>query len=436
MARAVNRLNAIKVKNLKKLGYHPDGGGLYLKVTPSGSKSWIFRYALGGRERHLGLGATTDVELATARELAATARAKQRQGIDPIDDRREEEAQTRRDTARALTFKQVAEDYITNNEPIWKNPKHRQQWRNTLETYVYPIVGNLAVGQVTTEHVLKILKPIWTTKPETSSRIRGRIEIILNAAKTLGAREGENPATWRGHLSNLLPKQSKTARVKHHAAMTYADVPDFIAELTEHDGFAVLAFRLLILTACRTNEVLGARWSEIDMDAGVWTIPGERMKAGREHRVPLSPATLDVLREAEKVKLNEFVFPGQKRGKPLSKLMLLRRFNVAHVTAHGFRSSFRDWASETTAHPSEVVEMALAHTIENKVEAAYWRMDLLDKRLKLMNDWATTARCLRRRRSSSSKIGGRNSRVAPVSAMCGRVIQSGAPLLPVLETGR
>ena len=392
MARAVNRLNAIKVKNAKKPGYYPDGGGLYLKVTASGSKSWIFRYALGGRERHLGLGAITDVELATARELAAAARAKRGQGIDPIDDRRQGEAQARRDTARALTFKQVAEDYVTNNEPVWKNPKHRQQWRNTLEAYVYPIIGNLAVGQVTTEHVLKILKPIWTTKPETAGRIRGRIEIILNAAKTLGAREGENPATWRGHLSNLLAKQSKIARVKHHSAMPYADVPDFITKLTEHEGFAALAFRLLILTACRTNEVLGARWSEIDMDAGVWTIPGERMKAGREHRVPLSPAALDVLREAEKVKLNEFVFPGQKRGKPLSNmalLMLLRRFNVAAVTAHGFRSSFRDWASETTAHPSEVVEMALAHTIENKVEAAYRRMDLLDKRLKLMNDWAT-----------------------------------------------
>ncbi len=390
MARAVNRLNAIKVKNTKKPGYYPDGAGLYLKVTPSGSKSWIFRYALGGRERHLGLGAITDVELATARRLAAAAREKLAQGIDPIDDRREEQAQVRRDTARALTFKQVAEKYIARNEPTWKNPKHRQQWRNTLATYVYPVVGHLPVHDVTTEHVLKILEPIWTTKPETSSRVRGRIEIILNAAKTLGAREGENPAAWRGHLSNLLRKQPQTDN--HHAAMPYADVADFTTKLTEHTGFAALAFRLLILTACRTNEVLGARWDEIDMDAGVWTIPGERMKGGREHRVPLSPAALDVLREAEKVKLNGFVFPGQKRGKPLSNmalLMLLRRFNVADVTAHGFRSSFHDWASETTAHPSEVVEMALAHTIENKVEAAYRRGDLFQKRRLLMDDWAT-----------------------------------------------
>ena len=392
MARKTNRLTAIEVRNLTAAGLYADGGGLYLQIAQGGSKSWIFRYSIVGRKRHLGLGSVADVSLAQARVDAADARRLVAKGIDPIEERREARAQVQREAARAQTFKQVAEDYFASNAPTWKNAKHRQQWCNTLETYVYPVIGNLPVGEVTTDHILKILKPIWTKKPETAGRIRGRIESVLNAAKTLGAREGENPALWRGHLSNLLAKQSKTVRVKHHAAMPYADAPDFIVRLTEHAGFAALAFRLLILTACRTNEVLGARWNEIDMDAGIWIIPGERMKGGREHRVPLSPAALDVLREAEKVKLNEFVFPGQKRGKPLSNmalLMLLRRFNVADVTAHGFRSAFSDWAHEETRHPNHVIEMALAHVIESKVEAAYRRRDLFVKRRLLMDDWAT-----------------------------------------------
>ena len=390
MGRETNRLTAIEVKNLTAPGLYPDGAGLYLQIAKGGSKSWIFRYSFAGRKRDLGLGSVKDVSLADARLEAAEARRLLNKRIDPIDERRETRAQIQRDAARTLTFKQVAEAYIARNEPTWRNPKHRQQWRNTLETYVYPVIGHLPVHDVTTEHVLKILEPIWTTKAETASRIRGRIEIILNAAKTLGAREGENPAVWRGHLSNLLSKQPKSDR--HHPAMPYADVPDFVAELTEHEGFAALALRLLILTGLRTNEILGARWDEIDMEAGVWTVPGERMKGGREHRVPLSPAALDVLREAGKVRLNDYVFPGQKLGRPLSNmalLMLLRRFEITDATGHGFRASFRTWAEEETPHPKHVAKMALAHELPSKVEAAYNRGDLFAKRRLLMDDWAT-----------------------------------------------
>lgn len=392
MGRETNRLTAIEVKNLTTPGLYPDGAGLHLQIAKGGSKSWIFRYSFAGRKRDLGLGSVKDVSLADARLEAAEARRLLANGIDPIEERRETRAQTRRNAARALTFKQAAENYIASNEPGWKNAKHLQQWKNTLKTYVYPVIGKLPVSEVTTEHVLKILLPIWTTKTETASRIRGRIETILNAAKTLGAREGENPALWRGHLSNLLPKQSKIARVKHHPAMPYTDVPDFFVKLIERPGSSALALRFLILTAVRTSEVLGARWKEIDMDAAVWTIPAERMKGDREHRVPLSPAALDVLREAAKFKLNDFVFPGQKPGRPLSNmalLMLLRRFGIINATGHGFRSTMDDWAHEETHHPTHVIDMALAHAIENKTEAAYRRGNLFEKRRALMNDWAT-----------------------------------------------
>ena len=392
MGRQCKRLTAIHVKNLTAAGFYPDGDGLYLQIAKGGSKSWIFRFTMVGRKRDLGLGSAKDVGLATARQLASSAREKLGKGIDPIEERREARAQAKRDAVRGKTFKEVAEAHIANNEPGWKNAKHREQWRNTMANYVYPVIGHLPVGDVTTEHVLKILQPIWTIKTETASRIRGRIEAILNAAKTLGAREGENPAAWRGHLSNLLPKPSKVAPVQHHPAMPYAEAPGFIAKLTERPGFSALAFRFLILTGVRTGEALKARWDEIDIETAVWTIPGERMKGGLEHRVPLSPAALIVLREAEKVRLNGYVFPGQKPGRPLSNmvfLMLLRRFNITDATGHGFRSTIDDWAHEETHHPNHVIEMALAHKISSKVEAAYRRGDLFEKRRQLMNDWGT-----------------------------------------------
>jgi integrase len=342
----------------------------------------------------MGLGAFPDVSLAEARDAAAAARKQVRQGVNPIDQRRA----TRTAVAASAglnTFAQVADAYIAAHDASWRNAKHRQQWRNTLDTYARPVMGNLGVAVVDTGAVMRVLEPIWREKPETASRLRGRIESVLDYAAARGWRTGDNPARWRGHMDNLLPSRAKISRVEHHAALPWREIGGFMAALAEQEGVAALALRFAILTAARTGEVIGARWSEIDMAAGVWLVPADRMKAGREHRIPLSDAALHVLRELAKLRTNPkvdgFVFRGGKVGKPLSSmalLMLLRRIKRGDLTAHGFRSTFRDWCAEATNYPREVAEAALAHTLRDKTEAAYQRGDLMEKRRRLMAEWA------------------------------------------------
>jgi integrase len=395
MARAIGRLTALKVEKEKKPGLYADGGGLYLRVTPEGARNWVLRYMLDRRPRWMGLGPLALYGLQEARGKALDARRKRHEGIDPIDARRAERARQRLDAAKAITFKQCAEACINAHRVGWRSGKHASQWAATLSTYAYPIIGTLPVQAVDTGLVLKVLEPIWTEKPETASRLRGRIEDILDFAKARGYRDGGNPALWKGHLSSLLPPRSKVRQVQHHAALPYAELPAFLASLREQGGIAPRALEFLILTAGRTAEVIGARWDEIDLLDKTWTVPAARMKAHRVHRVPLSAralAILDEMRSAHDGNNGDaFVFPGGKVGKPLSNMAfwrLLRLLGRGDLTAHGFRSSFRDWAGDRTAFARDVVEAALAHAIENKTEAAYRRSDALEKRRKLLAAWA------------------------------------------------
>jgi integrase len=372
---------------------YADGGGLYLRVTDTGSKNWVFRFMLNGRTRWMGMGPLHTVGLAEARSRATGFRLQRHDGVDPIDARRAERLETRLKAAKALTFKECAARYIASHRAGWRNPKHAAQWEATLATYAGPVMGGLSVQAIDTALVLKVLEPIWSTKPETAGRVRGRMESILDWAKVRGYRAGENPARWRGHLDKLLPARSKVRRVEHHAALPYAELPDFLVSLREQEGTAARALEFAILTAARTGEVIGARWGEMDLLEKTWTVPASRMKAGREHRAPLSERALAILEEVRPLRRAEdsFVFPGAKLGRSLSNLaflMLLRRMERADLTAHGFRSSFRDWCAERTNFPSEVAEMALAHTVSGKVEAAYRRGDLFEKRRCLMDAWA------------------------------------------------
>lgn len=364
-----------------------DGAGLYLQIARSGSPSWLFRFQLNGTRRNMGLGSCDLVTLAEAREKAAEARAQVARAIDPIEARRAKETAAK---AASVTFEDCAADYIASHRAGWKNAKHAQQWQNTLATYAEPIIGHLPASEITTEHVLAILRPIWTEKTETASRLRNRIELILDAAKARGLRDGENPARWRGHLDKLLPKQSKVQTRTHHAALPWAELPEFMTELAKRDDLTHKAMRLTILTACRTSEVLAAVWDEIDLDACAWTIPAGRMKAGREHRVPLSRAAIEVLSSLPRIAGNPHLFPSTRQGKHLSgmaMLMGLRRMGREDLTMHGFRSTFRDWAAERTHHQREVCELALAHKIADGAEAAYWRSDIFEKRRELMSEW-------------------------------------------------
>jgi integrase len=336
----------------------------------------------------MGLGPFSIVPVGEAREKAKAARKALLDGADPIDAKRQAIARKRLQDARRITFKAAAERMISSHEAAWQNAKHRQQWSNTLSSYAYPIIGELPIGEVDTGLVLKVLEPIWTSKPETASRVRGRIEAVLDWAKARGDREGENPARWRGHLDKLLPKQSKVRRVRNHPAMPYADLPAFMDELRRRDSISARALEFAILTAARTGEVIGAEWTEIDLEGGMWTIPAGRMKAKKEHRVALSRRAVEILRALPRA--GEHVFPGARAGKPLSNMALLQlmRGMAPDYVPHGFRSTFRDWAAEQTDYASEVVEMALAHAIPSKVEAAYRRGDLFEKRGALMNTWA------------------------------------------------
>ena len=391
MARVTYRLTAIEVEALKRRGLYPDGDGLYLRITGTGTKSWIYRYSIDGRLRDMGLGPLASVSLAKARKLAAECRRQRSDGTDPIKAREAERAAQKLALARTTSFKECAERLIAAHEAGWRNAKHRQQWRNTLGTYAYPVLGHLPVGAVDTGLVMEVLEAIWTRKPETAGRVRGRIEVVLNWAKANGLRSGENPAAWRGHLDQLLPARAKVRRVKHHPALAYGELPAFMHELRAKDGISARALELAILTASRTGEVLGARFDEFDLDARLWTVPVERMKGGKAHRVPLSPRAAAIVKEAAEVRLNEYVFPGWKQGRPLSSmalLMLLRDLRTG-ITTHGFRSTFKTWASETTSFPDHVSEAALAHASADKVRAAYARGDLFEKRRKLMGAWAT-----------------------------------------------
>ena len=401
MAKGVEKLSPAAV-NKAKVGMHGDGAGLWLHVGPNAfdekgkatgtGKSWIFRFMLDGKAREMGLGPLHTISLSEARDLARTCRKTVLEGTDPLEMKHAAKKARRLEAAKAITFKACAAKYIAANKAGWKNAKHADQWENTLTTYVYPILGGLSVSEIDTGHVTRVLEPIWTTKSETASRVRGRIESVLSYATTHGWRAGENPARWRGHLENVLPKKSKVSKVEHHAALPWRESGAFIKTLAGEQGTGALAFRFAILTAARTGEVIGAQWSEIDMQHAVWTIPGERMKAGVEHRVPLSDDAMALLREAGKLRVDgvDFVFPGGKKGKPLSNmalLMTLRRMKRDDLTAHGFRSTFRDWAAET-GQPADIAEAALAHTVGDKTVAAYQRGDLLDRRRKLMEAWA------------------------------------------------
>ena len=394
MARIIGKLTALKVDKAKQPGMYGDGGGLYLRVTDDGAKNWVFRFMLNGRPRWMGMGPLHTVSLSEARKRAGEHRLRRHDGIDPIEARRAERLQARLDAAKAVTFKECAENYIKAHRAGWRNAKHAGQWEATLATYAEPVIGKLSVQAIDTALVLKCLEPIWTGKPETAGRVRGRIEVILDWAKVRGYRTGENPARWRGHLDKLLPARGKVRRVEHHAALPYAELPGFLVALRQQGGIAARALEFTILTAARTGETMFARWDELDLLDKNWTVPAERMKAGREHRVPLSARALGILEEMQAHHHGDegFVFPGAKLGKPLSNmafLMLLRRMGRGELTAHGFRSTFRDWVAERTNSPAEVAEMALAHTVSDKTVAAYNRSDLFDRRRRLMQQWAT-----------------------------------------------
>lgn len=393
MGRKAKELSPLEVsRDLKAPGMHFVGGvdGLALAVAPSGARSWILRVMVGGKRRDMGLGGFPDVTLAGARTAAREAKDKIRKGIDPIEEARAARSTLAAARASALTFEQAASAYLTVRDAEWKNAKHAAQWRNTLETYAYPVMRGILVRDIESSHVLRVLEPIWLEKTETATRVRGRIECVLDWAMARGYRpKGDNPARWRGHLDKLLARPGKVAKVEHHAALPYANAAEFLAELREIGGMGARALEFTILTAARSGEVRGATWDEIDRAEAVWTIPGERMKAGREHRVPLSPEALAILEALPRIGGCNLVFPSAK-GSPLSDMTLtavLRRMGRS-ITVHGFRSTFRDWAAERTNYPRDVAEMALAHAIGDKVEAAYRRGDLFEKRRRMMREWA------------------------------------------------
>ena len=395
----LERLTAKAVEQKRKPGAYADGGGLYLQVGPEGTKAWIFRYMREGRARKMGLGPLGTVTLAEAREAARDARKLLLQKIDPIDARAADEAAKRVIERKAKTFRECAEAYIDAHKDSWTNKKHAAQWGATLKAYCYPdpparpVWNDLPISAIDTGMVLEVISPLWKTKTETASRLRGRIESILDWATIRGYREGLNPARWKGHLDKTLPKRSKVQKVRHQRALAFDAVPGFLAVLREQDALAARLLEFITLTAVRTSEAIGATWEEVDFDAKVWTIPAERMKAKREHKVPLSAAALSLLRALHRNSTSAYVFPSpMRKAAPLSNmacLQLLERMGKrGDTTVHGMRSSFRDWAAERTSFTREVAEMALAHVIENKVEAAYRRGDLFDKRRKMMDAWA------------------------------------------------
>jgi integrase len=392
MPQLINRLDALKIKRALEPGYYADGAGLYLQVSAGGARSWIYRYTLNGRTRDMGLGSLLTSSLADARQAASETRKLRAAGIDPIEARKAQHGEKHAENVRKVTFRQEAEAYIEVHRSGWKNAKHAEQWRSTLETYVYPTFGDVSVADVDTGMIVKILEPIWSKKTETANRVRGRIERILSRAASRGHRAGENPARWRGHLENILPARGRVAPVRHHSALHYSEIGEFIGTLRSQAGIAARALEFTILCATRTVETIGADWSEFDRVGKVWTIPARRMKTRREHRIPLSSRAVDILEMLPRGTNARLVFtrPGdQAHLSNGAMLALLDRMGRGDVTTHGFRSTFKDWASEQTNFAPEVAEMALAHVVHDKVEAAYRRGDLFQKRRTLMDAWAT-----------------------------------------------
>jgi integrase len=386
------KLSAVALKHMKD-GEHADGGNLYLLVRGT-SKSWFLRYTnQQGQRRRMGLGPLHSVSLSEARKRAAELREQIKHPstpIDPIAARQQAAMAQRIGAQRSKTFEACASAYIDAHQSEWKNPKHAQQWANTLDQYAFPIFGSMPVGEIDEALILNVLSPIWGEKTETAKRLRGRIEAVLDWATFNKYRTGENPARWKGHLEHSLAKPSKVSKVKHHSAMPYQDLPAFMKELRSRSGSGARALELLILTGCRSGEVRGAVWDEIDLEGKLWVIPAQRMKMGQEHRIPLSAQAINLLQAMPRQEDSDFLFPGSKPYSQLSDMTLtatLRRCGGGSYTVHGFRSCFRDWLAETTNYPNEACELALAHSISNKVEAAYRRGDMLDKRFQMMNDW-------------------------------------------------
>lgn len=395
MAKLAKELSALEVSRLKEPKHHAVGGvpGLYLYVNSNGARSWVLRTVVANARRHMGLGSYPAVTLAMAREKARQVKEEVDAGVDPILKRDQLLSALKAEQATQKTFEEAAIAYISAHGDAWKNPKHRAQWTSTLETYAYPFIGRLLVRDITQTHVLSVLEPIWKAKNETAARLRGRIESVLDWAKVRGLRSGDNPARWKGYLDALLPSPSKVKKVTHHAAVELDAMPGFMAKLRLQTGVSARALELAILCASRSGEVRGMTWSEVDLEKAIWTVPAERMKAKKEHRVPLSPDALTLLKEQASLDDCPLIFPGRK-GQPLSDMSLLavmRRMEVDAVP-HGFRSTFRDWVGEKTNYPSDVAESALAHTLESKVEAAYRRGDALEKRREMMRDWAAFCR--------------------------------------------
>jgi integrase len=391
MARRPAPLSARRVESLRKPGMTADGAGLYFRVTPTGGRSWIFRYMLDGKRHDLGLGSYATVTLADARERALSARRQLVDKIDPIAEKARAALERKKRVATVMTFAQCAEAYVAAHRASWRNPRETAQWSASLRDYIHPVLGELPVEAVDVALVMKILDPLWSTKNETGTRVRSRIEVVLDWAAARGYRQADNPARWRGHLENLLPKPSRVQRVVHHAALPYERVPDVIAQLRLLDGIGARALEFLILTAGRLGEVIGARWSEINLGNRVWILPGERMKSGREHRVPLSNGAAAIIEKMQAIRLDDSLFPSTKPGAKISYLPLslaLKKACPEKVTMHGFRSSFREWCAEQTAFPAEVAELALAHQVGTKVEQAYMRSDLFQKRRQLAEAWA------------------------------------------------
>lgn len=418
MARQIGKLTALQVTKLNKPGLYGDGCGLTLQITKTGAKSWLFRYMRDGKAYGMGLGATHTVSLQEARQKALEARKLLVEGINPLAAKNQDKINAALESARMMTFNQCADAYIAAHIASWKNAKHASQWSNTLATYASPVFGELPIAEINTALVVKCLSAIWQSKNETASRLRGRIESILGWATTSGYRTGENPARWKGHLDNLLANISKVSRSKHHPSLPWQHIGKFIMAIKARDGVSARAVEFAVLTASRSGEVRGAKWSEIDFDDKVWTIPAERMKAHREHQVPLSAAAIKLLKSMPRD--NELVFAGTK-GKVLSDMSMtavIRRMNDddqsiwvdsdgKRITVHGFRSTFRMWAAETTTYPREVAEHALAHQLPDAVERAYQRGTQYAKRVALMSDWSNY--CYPAQSNSSIKpIRGRN----------------------------
>jgi integrase len=387
------RAKGLTVKSVKTLGagYHADGDGLYLQVTGSGGRSWIFRYQRHGKRRDMGLGPAHLVGLAEARRRALELRRCLFEGIDPLERKRARDRAAAVEAAQTITFREAAERYIVAHQASWRAKQHLARWHQTMRDFVYPILGALPVEAVDVGLVTRVLEPIWTKMPETASRIRGRIELVLDWATVRQYRTGDNPARWRGHLDKLLPKVSRVSKVQHHAALPYSEIGAFMAQLRRRETVTARALEFAILTAARPSEAIGARWSEIDMSDRLWIVPAARMKANREHRVPLSDAAMAIVKDMAARRESDFVFPGRGTGRTVSHTAFsdqLDAIGYQTVTAHGFRSTFRDWAAERTNFPNEVAEMALAHGVSNKVEAAYRRGDLFEKRRQLAEAWA------------------------------------------------